>query len=128
MSLRSRVSAFIVAAGLWAFGAAGVASAAEWYWYTHPDQLSSGQTYWPTDYYVFDGHALEGHGQNGARSGVWFVNSAGNRTSADKYCETVGCTVLLSWSGSYPTGYPAIHHHGMGANPDLFDGRVYDNR
>lgn len=127
-STQIKVASIISVAVLWILAAPGQAHATlAWYWVTSPTYINTGLTYYD-NYYVSNGHALEAHAHGGARSGVWFSNSSHVRVSAEKYCPDLGCTVNLSWSGSYPSGYSSVHHHGLGANPDLFDGYVYDDR
>lgn len=128
---RTRIRVVVAAVVLLAtFGAVVPAANAvlAWYWYTSPTQISSGNTFADYSFNVVDGHALYGYADGGARPQLWFVNSGGARVSAIGSCETLGCSASISWSGPYPSGYPAVHHHGLGANPDWFNARVWDSR
>lgn len=68
-------------------------------------------------------HHLDGDSTGVAYAGVYVVNSAGTRTSADAYCNYVGCTANINWFGPYPGGFAAVHNHGN-ASPSYFDAGV----
>lgn len=126
---QARLALFaVVLLGAFAGVAAAANAALEWYWYTAPHQISSGNTHKEYGLYVDNGHALYGYAAGGARPQLWFVNSGGARVSAVGSCETAGCSASIGWSGPYPSGYPAVHHHGLGNNPDWFYARVWDSR
>jgi hypothetical protein len=131
--MRALKRMLVVALVTCAWASLSVASAhatLAWYYYTAPNWVNSGLTYTNTGFYVSDGHALNADATSGggARSQVWFNNSSYVRVSAMGSCEHQYCTSAYQWSGSYPSGYPAVHHHGLGWNPDYFTAKVYDSR
>jgi hypothetical protein len=122
------VTLLAAAATSTAMAPASANAALDWYYYTYPNSLSSGTQYVDYCCYRADVHALRAWATNGARPRVWMSNSVGTRVSAMGSCETQGCTAGYNWSpGPFPSGWPTVHHHGLGTNPDTFYGQAYDS-
>lgn len=117
---RAPLRTLIAAAAIVCCGASAASASAANY-ATHV-QIFAGDSYFAAPF-TSPVNTVSNQSYGTAFSGTWISNSSGVRVSADNFCSTAGCTAMIAWSGSQPSGYGTAENHGN-ASPSYFLGVI----